>query len=236
MSADPNAPSYFEDPTKYVRGNPYIEFRSRVVRELLSELHTASILDVGAGSGEVTIPLLQSDNKLVFVDSSQGMIDLAMRNVPLAHRERVQAVRAGVLDFAPSTRFDAVVCIGVLAHVAEWRPALHRLASWVAPGGTLILQFTDHAAVLGRLSHRVGRVSSALLGRARHCHQQMGFADIEETLAEVSFVVREARRHCFVPGLRILPGGVAKAVIRSTSEPAFARDHGGEVIAAFRRK
>jgi ubiquinone/menaquinone biosynthesis C-methylase UbiE len=235
MSGDRGGLSYFEDPAKYVRGNPYIKYRSRVVRHMLAGLNGASVLDVGAGSGEVTIPLLQDGNRILFLDSSQGMINLALSNVPIEYRENVTAVCSSVMAFSPITPFDAVVCIGVLAHVSEWSVAVRRLASWVAPGGALVLQVTDHAAPLGRLSHRLGSFSSGLLRRAKHRHQRTRFPDLAHTLATLGFALSEARRHCFVPGLRVLPDRFAAAVVDSLSEAEFARRHGGEIIATFRR-
>jgi 2-polyprenyl-3-methyl-5-hydroxy-6-metoxy-1,4-benzoquinol methylase len=237
MSVDPrSAAFYFANPDKYVRRNPYIKLRSRVVQEMLAGFRGGSILDVGAGSGELTIPLLEAGSHILFVDSSQGMIELALGNVPLTHRDKARAVCAGVMEFSTDERFDAVVCIGVLAHVPAWHEALARLGSWVAPDGVLLLQLTDHEALLGRLSHHIGRLSSAVLQRARHAHQRMTLRDIERTLARVGFTLKESRRYCFIPGLRLLPGSLAAAIARSASAGPFADRYGGEVIAMFQRR
>lgn len=230
------AASYFADPTSYVRNNPYIKLRSRMIREMLSHVRHGSILDVGAGSGEVTIPMLDTANRLLFVDSSQGMLDLAMTNVPVAHRDRVQAIRASVMDFSSEDRFDAVVCVGVLAHVPRWRDALRRLSSWVTSDGVLAVQLTDQSAMLGALTHRLGRVTSRLLGRATHEHQRMILGDVEHELGAIGFGLVDSRRYCFVPGLRVLPDWMSVATIRLASQGLFASRHGGEVIAIFQRK
>jgi 2-polyprenyl-3-methyl-5-hydroxy-6-metoxy-1,4-benzoquinol methylase len=237
MSSDPStAASYFADPEKYVRKNPYIQVRSHLIQGMLPRLHDASIVDVGAGSGGVTMPLLEAGNRILFVDASQGMVDLAMRSVPHRHRQRVRAVCAGVMDFATDERFDVVVCVGVLAHVPTWQAALEKLASWVAPHGVLVLQLTDHGAKLGRLTHALGRVTSRLLDRATHAHQRMTLADVEKVLATVAFTLKESRRYCFVPGLRALPEELATAIARAGVESPFAHRHGGEVVATFHRR
>jgi 2-polyprenyl-3-methyl-5-hydroxy-6-metoxy-1,4-benzoquinol methylase len=206
-----------------------------MVQEMLSVLRDGTILDAGAGSGEVTIPLLEKGNNILFMDSSQGMLDLAMRNVPERYRNNVRAVRASVMDFSTDDRFDAVICIGVLAHISGWKSALGRLASWVAPDGALVVQLTDHAAMLGRLTHQFGRASAGLLNRATHQHQRMTLREVEQTLSALGFSLSESRRHSFIPGLRVMPERWAAAVVRSSSEGPFASRHGGEVIAAFRR-
>jgi 2-polyprenyl-3-methyl-5-hydroxy-6-metoxy-1,4-benzoquinol methylase len=202
---------------------------------MLPGLRGGSILDVGAGSGEVTIPLLERANRLLFVDSSQGMINLAMQNVPVEHRDNVRGVCASVTDFSTDERFDAVVCIGVLAHVPTWRKALGKLCSWVMADGRLIVQLTDHAATMGRMTHQLGRFSSMILNRATHHHERMTFVEVERTLAAAGFALKESRRYCFVPGLRALPGRLSAAVVHSASVGPFASHHGGEVIATFQR-
>jgi SAM-dependent methyltransferase len=232
MSDGSSALPFFEDPSRYVRGNPYIQYRSRVVTDMLRSLRDGSVLDVGAGSGEVTIPLLRGGNRVLFLDSSQRMIDLALSNVPADYKGRARGVCASATEFSPGETFDAVVCLGVLAHVPAWPAALERIASWITPGGTLVLQITDQSVTLGRLTDSVGRS----LGRAKHTQQEMALPDVERLLAELGFMSKDSRRHCFVPWLRLLPERVARAVVDATNAGAFARRHGGEVIAAFERR
>jgi 2-polyprenyl-3-methyl-5-hydroxy-6-metoxy-1,4-benzoquinol methylase len=229
----PQANAYFEDPTKYVARNPYIGFRSRVVRGLLDGLHDGEVLDVGAGNGQVTTPLLRDGNRLVFVDSSPGMIKLAMHGVPAAFRPRARAVCSSVMDFETAERFDAVVCVGVLAHVPSWREALRRLAMWLAPNGRLVLQLTDHDTRLGRLSHNIGKISSQLLHRATHAHAETGFSEVQGILQTHGLHLKRSVRHLFIPGLRLLPDSIAGTIVERSSQSWISKHHAGEVIALF---
>jgi 2-polyprenyl-3-methyl-5-hydroxy-6-metoxy-1,4-benzoquinol methylase len=60
------------------------------------------------------------------------------------------------LDFAPAT-FDAIVCLYVLIHIPEsaQQLLLHHMASWLRPGGLLVVT-TGAAAWTGIGENRLG--------------------------------------------------------------------------------
>ncbi|MFE6104692.1 class I SAM-dependent methyltransferase [Streptomyces laurentii] len=113
-----------------------------VERRLLAELpeRYARILDVGCGTGEMTLRLAAVGHHVTGADPSARM--LAVTAGRLAARPelavRVRLVEAGV-DSLPFDRaqFDVVCCHGVLMYLGAPDEAVARLARLVAPGGLL---------------------------------------------------------------------------------------------------
>lgn len=91
------------------------------------------VLDVGAGSGRHSAQAASYGARVVAVDLGQS-IDVARRNLP----DEVLTVQADAerLPFE-SGRFDLVMSIGVLHHLAHTQRAIAGLVRYVTPGGHL---------------------------------------------------------------------------------------------------
>ena len=120
---------------------------------LACELGGASsgrLLDCAAGTGEITCALLKSGrfNHATVVDVSPAMLqsakDLLTSQIKNAELEFVQS---DVFNFKPSdSRFDLILCLGLIAHTGRLDILLPHLKSMLTPGGRIILQatLTDH--------------------------------------------------------------------------------------------
>src|SRR5262249_19228492 len=120
---------------------------------LASELAAGSsgrLLDCAAGTGEITCALLKSGRfeHATMIDISQGMLQSArelltsqVANVDL------EFVHSDVFNFRPThSRFDLVLCLGLIAHTGRLDILLPHLKSMLTPAGRIILQTTlsDH--------------------------------------------------------------------------------------------
>ncbi|MFK0234528.1 class I SAM-dependent methyltransferase [Streptomyces vinaceus] len=98
----------------------------------------ARVLDVGSGTGRPTAEVLaRAGCAVTGIDVSAHMVDLARSRVPQARFEQ-----ADVRTYAPpQAPFDAVCSFFPLLVMSqpEVAAALERMASWVAPGGYLVL-------------------------------------------------------------------------------------------------
>ncbi|MFD7081547.1 class I SAM-dependent methyltransferase [Streptomyces sp. NPDC059918] len=98
----------------------------------------ASVLDVGSGTGRPTAEVLaRASFAVTGIDVSEHMVGLARSRVPQARFEQ-----ADVRTYAPAEGgFDAVCSFFPLLVMSqqEVAAALRRMASWVAPGGYLVL-------------------------------------------------------------------------------------------------
>ncbi|MEU7022977.1 methyltransferase domain-containing protein [Streptomyces sp. NPDC046203] len=131
-----------------------------VERRLLAELpdRPCRILDVGCGSGEMTLRLASAGHRVTGADPSARMLAAAAGRLATRPRlsARVRWLRADIEELPlGGRRFDLVCCHGVLMYLDEPGAAMARLTGLVAPGGLL--------SVLAKNRHAIG-VREALRG------------------------------------------------------------------------
>jgi ubiquinone/menaquinone biosynthesis C-methylase UbiE len=100
------------------------------------------ILEVGAGTGRISVPLLERGADLIGCDLSLEMMGKLRAKAPQA---RLAQTRAEQLPFI-SDRFDVVITVHVLHLVGPWRQALHEIKRVLRPGGTFINNWNWHNA------------------------------------------------------------------------------------------
>lgn len=95
---------------------------------------TARILEVGAGTGRISIPLLERGIDLVGCDLSLKMLTRLQEKFPAA---RIVQSDASTLPF-PTTSFDAVLTAHVLHLISSWRHVLREFRRVLRPGGVFL--------------------------------------------------------------------------------------------------
>ena len=98
-------------------------------------------LDIGCGPALMEPALLERGLEVWGVDVSARMIEAGRARVTGHARHRACHLNVGDaerLDF-PSAFFDAVLCMGVLEYLADYRPALREIHRVLKPGGTAVL-------------------------------------------------------------------------------------------------
>jgi ubiquinone/menaquinone biosynthesis C-methylase UbiE len=94
----------------------------------------ARILDVGTGTGRVSIPLLESSADLVGCDLSLPMLRRLQEKLPGA---RILQADGSRLPF-PTAHFDAVLTVHVVHLIAPWQEALREFRRVLRPGGSYL--------------------------------------------------------------------------------------------------
>jgi 2-polyprenyl-3-methyl-5-hydroxy-6-metoxy-1,4-benzoquinol methylase len=135
------AKSFFSG-SEYHRKSYMSVRRSEIVRDLLGDVRGKRILDLGSGSGTVSIPLLAECGELTLVDYSDAALDIARSRVEPEYADKIALVVGDIFKFTSSRPFDIVLCIGVLAHVDSTEEALRCVVRNLAPGGRCIIQLT----------------------------------------------------------------------------------------------
>ena len=98
----------------------------------------AHVLDVGCGTGAMSIPLAAHGYSVTSVDVSENMVERAAANLHARGLEaRTLVASADVLPFAPAS-FDAVVCRNVLSNLVDPERALRQWRRVIKPGGVLM--------------------------------------------------------------------------------------------------
>jgi ubiquinone/menaquinone biosynthesis C-methylase UbiE len=107
------------------------------------------ILDVGTGTGRISVPLLQSGAYVTGIDLSLNMMGKLRQKYPAAHLTQADASR---LPFAMH-QFDAVLTTHVMHLIGPWREALHEYRRVLKPGGVYIdsTQWHDASSQLSRI-------------------------------------------------------------------------------------
>jgi SAM-dependent methyltransferase len=114
-------------------------------RRLTAELQSgAAILDVGAGTGRVTLPLNTLGFRTIALDPSQGMLD-TLRTKAAGQPLPIVRADGARLPFPPSS-FDAVVLSRILYLIAGWRDVLHEVIRALRPGGLLLHEWGNGSA------------------------------------------------------------------------------------------
>ncbi|GAA2226916.1 hypothetical protein GCM10010430_02720 [Kitasatospora cystarginea] len=117
------------------------------VRELVGELRSTqgAILELAAGSGRLTLPLLTLGRDLVALEKAPGMIRLLqerLQNLPVTRRDRCTVVAGDMSDFDLDQPFGAIVlgATSISLLDATGRTGLYRsVRRHLAPGGKFLL-------------------------------------------------------------------------------------------------
>ena len=141
----------------------------------------ARVLEIGAGIGNITVWLLPRDSWMAS-DINPNYLHY-LQNLtaakPYLEVARVDVERAG--DFtALAGRFDTVLCLNVLEHVADPLQALRNMRSALEPGGKLVLYVPHGRGLYSSLDEVLGhrcRYDRAMLAREL---ADAGFALVEQ--------------------------------------------------------
>ena len=139
---------------------------------LLTPLLAGDVLEVGAGIGATTLALaggrirtwtcLEPDAEL-----ARRLRETLDRALPGDDRYHVQV--GGLDTVAPTSRFDTILYIDVLEHIADDRAELARARESLAPGGRLIVLSPAHQWLFSPFDAAIGhhrRYSKATLAAA----------------------------------------------------------------------
>ena len=113
-------------------------------RELARRRGADRILELGAGTGRVTVPLARDGRRVVAVDRSPEMLDRLrdrIARLPTAVAARITPALGDLRDFSVAGRFPlAVAAFNVVEHLytrGEVTAFLQRIAAHLEPGGAL---------------------------------------------------------------------------------------------------
>lgn len=163
------------------RGSPETALRTAAVWESVLALatgrqeelgRTLRVLDLGGGTGGLSVPLAERGHHVTVVDPSPNALAALDRRIAEAGvGDRVVALQGDATTLAqvcPDLRADLVCCHGVLEFVDDPQAAVAALAGALAPQGLLSIVVAQRlAAVLAR----------ALAGRFNQAHQALSSPD-----------------------------------------------------------
>ena len=121
------------------KNNPVIAGEEKVIWDLIGDVKSLRVLDVGCGTGRHAIPMAKKGAQVLALDPSPEMLAKARKK---AQKEDLKIVfRLGTVESVGSDigEFDLVLCCLVLSHVPDLAKAVAALASHIAAQGSLIV-------------------------------------------------------------------------------------------------
>ena len=180
-------------------GNALLEAEEPVVQEMLAALPVGVALDAACGTGRHAAYLASLGHKVIGVDTSPEMLELARAKVPSGEFHEADLSDLPLADES----VDVVVCAIAVSHVPELTPVFAEFARALRPGGHLVL--SDSRGLIADVGLPLAR---------RRSDGTFGYIPVWSRLASdylaaalpLGFEVRrceEPRRHTAVGG----PGG-----------------------------
>ncbi|MGH3144862.1 MAG: class I SAM-dependent methyltransferase [Rubrobacter sp.] len=158
----------------------------------------ASVLDVGGGAGQQSIPLARKGHDVTILDPSPEMLAEARRRLTRERDEVYRRVRfvEGPGERAPEVlgeeAFDAVLCHGVVMYLEDPSPLVLALSGAARPGGVVSVLAKNAAALAVRPALQ-GRYGEALaLLDADRAAGRLGVVTRGDTVVGLSRTFEEA--------------------------------------------
>ena len=130
--------------------SPEIENQRRVTLEQLSIQAGEDVLDIGCGSGFLTLELARAvgaGGSVDALDISPEMVDATLERCRGLSQVSVSRGDVAGLEIPPGS-YDAVTCTQVLLYVADVENALDQMIRVLRPGGRLAVLETDWRGVV----------------------------------------------------------------------------------------
>ncbi len=169
------AHQFFENAEIYLSNKPSIKISSQIVTDLLGIPNGKQILDIGCGDGSLSMQFLEA-NAVTFLDFSTTMLKEVKNRIPKSYLGNAKLLNVDFEKHHFEESFDIILCVGVLAHVRDWKSFLDKVFSISSSNGFVILQisninhlyyrFKSRSKVeLGNYGYSLNKISPDLLKR-----------------------------------------------------------------------
>ena len=135
---DTLAPSFDDEPDHGLHDPIVRETWSSLLRGFLPYTN-ATILDIGCGTGSLSVVLAELGHQVTGIDLSPSMISLAQRKAATLGFQVAFHVMNAASPQLPHEQFDAIVCRHLLWTLPEPSQVLQRWAALLKSNGRLIL-------------------------------------------------------------------------------------------------
>lgn len=155
------------------------------IGEVIADLRQRRrFLDVGAGGGDLTIPLAQAFHETTIVEPNTAQVEFLRRRYPhfKLHNTTWADAQLG------AERFDFILCSHVLYYLdeADWMPAIDKMRAHLEPDGRLVIVLQSPLGELADFYNRFAHYDVDILGLWRELIHRFG-----DQAVEVRYFVNE---------------------------------------------
>lgn len=220
---------FFDNPQNYLHKDFGIRVRCNIVRNVIGEEYSKSILDLGCGDGSISMQFNLASS-VVLVDPSHGMLGLATQKIAATKASNVVTVNTTVEDFSSEKSYDLVLGIGILAHVDNWVEAIEKISSLIVSGGTAVLQISDSSRPLTRIQRQFNRTGK----RKLNCIDANELVRIGRSFDLE--LVQKVRYGLMIPGMGLCPNDLLFRYMSWTVNNPIVEKFCSEVIMFFKKR
>lgn len=154
-------PAYAVEDMQVRQHDAYAHAKYQILLHWLGQSATTSqrILNVGCGSGELSILLAQRGHSVLGIDPVEEYVSFAATQAKLQNLPNCSFVAADLdtihADVA-QPKYDAVFCTDVVEHLADDVRAIQQLASLLKPGGELFITVPGGPYLYGHHDEQLG--------------------------------------------------------------------------------
>ena len=125
------------------------------INDLCAPHLRAEVLEIGAGTGDLTALFSTGRTRYVATDVSDWCLDALRPRFPEESGIEVRALDLG--GYEPGDeRFDSVVMVNVLEHIEDDGAALRTLHETIRPGGRVVLYVPAHMQLYSEFDRSIG--------------------------------------------------------------------------------
>lgn len=137
----------------FIESNGYFypNYPRQQVLEMLKYIQQGTALDIGAGFGNNTIPLLESGFEVTVTETNVECVD-ELHKLSEKYPGKVRVIDEALEKLQFDTKFDAVICTMVLHFLnrPDALTAIKNMQKWTASGGVnVITGYTDYNSDMG---------------------------------------------------------------------------------------
>ena len=137
-------------------------------------------LEVGVGTGRISVPLAQAGINVVGIDPSKPMLRKLLDNRGDADQPSIGLADAVALPFRDGT-FGAGIACHVFHLIPRWRSAVLELVRVVKPGGVILVELAGGLReVQSPFWREIRERLTSELGSSWYEHQRVGLRDMGE--------------------------------------------------------